>query len=145
MTLRVLVRKALFASFIGWIAGFSASLPFQAAEVIRASGSVTHAAFALLIWTLFSFLVSLYFCGFFVIPIGWMLPATLILRHRLLSIAAASLFGVLLAAIRLHIWTSRYHDGVSLINFCMWAAYSGAFFLTASAVYTRFLGSTAGF
>jgi hypothetical protein len=134
MTLRVRIRKALFASLIGWIAGFAASLPFQVIEAIRASNS---AAFHLLLWTLFSLLVSLYFCVFFVIPVTWMLPATLILSHRLISIAAAGIFAVLLTAVRLHIWTARYHDGVSLINFFMWAAYSGAFFLTASTVYTR--------
>ena len=141
MTLRVRIRRAVFASFIGWIAGFTASLPFQVTEVIRASGSAAHAAVALLLWTLFSLVVSLYFCAFFVIPVTWMLPATLILGHRVISIVAAGVFGVLLAAFRLHIWTARYHDGISLINFCMWAAYSGAFFLAASAVYTRGLRS----
>jgi hypothetical protein len=137
MTLRERIRKTAFASFIGWIAGFAASLPFQITETIRASGSVGHAAVALLLWTVFSLLVSLYFCVFFVIPVTWMLPATLILGHRVISIAAAGIFGVLLAAIRLHIWTAANHDGISPINFCMWAAFSGAFFLTTSAVYTR--------
>jgi hypothetical protein len=137
MTLRVLVRKALFASLIGWIAGLGASLPFQVVEVICASGSEANAAVALLLWTLFSLLVSLYFCAFFVIPIGWMLPSSLLLRHPALSIAGATIFGVLLPAIRLHIWTAADHDGISPINFCMWAAYSGAFFLGTSAVYTR--------
>jgi hypothetical protein len=141
MTLRVLVRRSLVASLYGWIAGLAASLPFQATEVIRASGSGAHAAYAILLWIHFSFAVSLYFCGFFVIPIGWMLPASLIRRHRLLSIASAGLFGVFLAAIRLHIWTARYHDGISPINFYMWAAYSGAFFVTASAAYIRSLRS----
>ncbi|MBV8114917.1 MAG: hypothetical protein JO300_09260 [Silvibacterium sp.] len=139
MTLRVLIRRALFASVYGWIAGLVASLPFQATEAIRASGSIADAAFAILLWTLFSFLVSLYFCAFFVIPIGWMLPSSLILRHRLLSIVAAGLFGAFNAAVRLHIWTARYHDGISPFNFYMWAAFSGAFFLTASMVYTRSL------
>jgi hypothetical protein len=141
MSLRVLIRRALFASVYGWIAGFAASLPFQVTELIRASGSAAQATFALLLWTLFSLLVSLYFCAFFVIPIGWMLPAALILRHRPLSIAAAGVFGVFLAAIRLHIWTVRYHDGISPFNFYMWATFSGAFFLTASTVYTRSLRS----
>ena len=68
-----------------------------------------------------------------------MLPAGLILRHRRLSIAAAGLFGVFLAAISLHIWTARYHDGISPFNFYMWAAFSSGFFLTASTVYTRSL------
>lgn len=141
MTLRVLIRKALFASAYGWIAGLLASLPFQATEAIRASGSAAQTVFALLLWTLFSFLVSLYFCAFFVIPIGWMLPTALILRHRPLSIAAAGVFGVFLAAICLHIWTARYHDGISPFNFYMWAAFSAAFFLAASTVYTRSLRS----
>ena len=139
MTLRVLIRKALFASLYGWIAGFGASLPFQVTELIRASGSGAHAAIALVLWTLFSILVSLYFCAFFVIPIGWMLPSSLLLRRRALSVAAAGIFGVLLAAIRVHIWTAADHDGIGPFNFYMWAAYSGAFFLTASAVYTRSL------
>lgn len=141
MTLRELVRKALFASLLGWIAGLAASLPFQLTEVIRASGTFAPAAYAILLWALFSFLVSLYFCACFVIPITWMLPAVFILRHRVLSIAAAGVFGILLAAIRLHIWTARYHDGISPINFYMWAAYSGSFFLAASAAYTRSLRS----
>jgi hypothetical protein len=141
MTLRVRVRTALFASLIGWIAGLAASLPLQATEAIRASGSAVHGAVSLLLWTLFSFLVSLYFCGFFVIPVTWMLPATLILSHRLLAITAATIFGVLLPAVRLHIWTALDHDGVSLFNFYMWAAFSGAFFLIASAVYTHAMRS----
>lgn len=144
MTLRVCIRKGALASFIGWIAGLAASLPFQITEAIRASGSVAHAIVALLLWTLFSLAVSLYFCAFFVIPVTWMLPPALILRHTVLSIAAAGVFGVFLAAMRLHIWTARYHDGISLINFCMWAAYSGAFFLAASAVYTRSLRNISG-
>ena len=139
MTLRVLIRKALFASLYGWIGGFGASLPFQVTELIRATGSAAHAAVALLLWTIFSLLVSLYFCAFFVIPIGWMLPSSLLLRHRALSIAAAGIFGVLLAAVRVHIWTAVRHDGIGPFNFYMWATYSGAFFLTASAVYTRSL------
>lgn len=137
MTLRVLIHKALFASTCGWIAGLAASLPFQATEAIRASGSTASAAVALLLWSLFSLLVSFYFCAFFVIPIGWMLPSSLIHRHRALSIAAAGVFGLLLAAVRLHIWTAADHDGIGTINFWMWAAYSIAFFLTASVVYTR--------
>jgi hypothetical protein len=138
--MKVRIRKAAFASLIGWIAGLAVSLPFQATEFIRASGPAA-AAYALLLWVVFSFLVSLYFCGFFVIPITWMLPNTLITGHRVVSIAAAGLFGVMLAAIRLHIWTMADHDGISLINFCMWAAFSGAFFLAASTVYTRSLRS----
>lgn len=137
--LRGRIRKALFASFVGWIAGLAASLPFQATEFIRASGSAAHAAYAIFLWALFSFVVSLYFCGFFVIPITWMLPTTLIAGHRVISIAAAGAFGVALAAVRLHIWTAAEHDGISLANFYMWAAYSGAFFLAASTVYTRSL------
>jgi len=137
MNLRVLIRKALFASLFGWIAGFAATLPFQVIEVVRASGSGAHAVVALLLWTLFSMLVGLYFCAFFVIPIGWMLPTSLICRHRVLSITAAGAFGVLLAAIRLHIWTAADHDGISPINFFMWAAFSCPFFLAASTVYTR--------
>jgi hypothetical protein len=134
MTLRVRIRKSLFASLIGWIAGLAASLPFQVIEAVRASDSK---AFALLLWVLFSFLVSLYFWIFFVVPVTLMLPASLILRSRVLSIAAAGLFGVFLAAIRLHIWTARYHDGISPFNFYMWAAFSCAFFLAASGAYTR--------
>jgi hypothetical protein len=134
MNLRTRIRKGLSASVIGWIAGLAASLPFQVVEAIRASGIVS-AAVAILLWTLFSLAVSLYFCAFFVIPVTWMLPPALILRHTVLSIAAAGVFGVFLAAMRLHIWTARYHDGISLINFCMWASFSGAFFLAASAFY----------
>ncbi|HTD56485.1 MAG TPA: hypothetical protein VK670_13940 [Silvibacterium sp.] len=144
MSLRLLVRKSFVASFYGWVAGLAASLPFQVVEGLRASGSAANAAVALLFWTLFSLLVSLYFCAFFVIPIGWMVPSGLILGHRLLSIASAGAFGVLLAAIRLHIWTAADHDGISPINFFMWAAYSGAFFLAASTVYTRYARSIHG-
>jgi hypothetical protein len=137
MTLRQRICKGFLASLMGWIIGFAVSLPFQAAEAIRASGSAAYAAYALMLWTLFSFLVSLHFCVFFVVPVTWMLPSSMILRHRLLSIAAAGAFGVLLPAIRLHIWTALNHDGISPFNFFMWAAFSAAFFLTASAVYTR--------
>ncbi len=139
MTLRTLIRKAFFASLLGWIAGFAASLPFQATEAIRASGTAAAAALAILLWTLFSLAVSLYFCCCFVLPILWIFPPGLILRYRALSIAAAGVFGVLLAAVRLHIWTAADHDGVSLINFCMWATFSGAFFIAASSVITRCL------
>ena len=144
MTLRERIRKAVFASLIGWIAGFAASLPFQAIVTSRASGSAANAAVALLFWMFFSFLVSLYFCAFFVIPVTWMLPTTLILGHRVISIVAAGLFGVLLPAIRLHIWTVANHDGISPFNFFMWAALSAAFFLAASAAYTRPVRSISG-
>ena len=136
--LRVYVQRGVAASLAGWIAGLAASLPFQVAEFIRASGFAV-AAYALLLWVLFSFVVSAYFCGFFVIPVTWMLPSTLIAGHRAISIAAAGMFGVLLAAMTLHIWTAADHDGISLMNFYMWAAFSGAFFVAASTVYTRSL------
>ena len=142
MTLRARIRKAIFASLIGWIAAFAASLPFQATEIIRASGSAAHAAYAIVLWTVFSFFVALYFLAFFVIPVTWILPESVILGHRLLSVAAAGIFGILLAAVRLHIWTAADHDGISPINFIMWASFSGTFFLAASAVYTYAARST---
>jgi hypothetical protein len=139
MSLRARINKALFASFVGWIAAFAASLPFQVIEAIRVSGFTLYTALALFLWLPFTLLVSFYFCSFFFLPLAWLLPASWILRHLRLWIFCNAAFGVLLPAIRLHVWTVLYRDGVSVINFFMWAIFAATFFFTTTALYAKSL------
>jgi len=141
---RVRFRKALLASLFGWIAGLVAAVPFQILEAIRVTTSdrrilLPELGFTLALWGVLTLAVALYFCGFFLLPVAWMLPASWILRHRKLWISTSTAFGILLMAARAHVWTTLDHDGVSLINFWMWAVFSAAFFLVTSASYARFL------
>jgi len=137
-------RKVLLASLFGWVAGLVAAIPFQILEAIRVTASdrrllLPELGFTLAMWSVLTFAVAFYFCGFFILPIAWMLPASWILRHRGLWVLASTGFGILLMAARAHVWTTLDHDGVSLINFWMWAVFSAAFFLVTSASYARFL------
>jgi len=144
VSLRVRFRKALLASLFGWIAGLVAAMPFQILEAIRVTGSdgrllATELGSTLALWVVLTFAVALYFCGFFLLPMAWMLSANWILRHRGLWISASTGFGVVLMAARAHVWTTLDHDGVSLVNFWMWAMFSGVFFLVTSTCYAKFL------
>ncbi len=144
MSLRVRLLKALWASLFGWIAGLAAALPFQIAEAIRVTGVdrrllFSELGFTLSLWCVLTFAVALYFSGFFLLPMAWMLPASWILRHRGLWISTSTAFGILIMAARAHVWSALDHDGVSLINFWMWAVFSATFCLVASVRYTQFL------
>jgi hypothetical protein len=144
MSLWARLLKALRAALFGWIGGWIAAIPFQVVEVIRASGPNTHllaseAAFSLALWTSLTLSIALYFCGFFFLPVVWIVSEAWIQQHPVLWTSTYACFGALLMALRLHIWTALYHDGVSLINFCMWATYAAVFFLVASALYAKSL------
>jgi hypothetical protein len=148
VNLRVRFGKALPASLFGWIAGLLVAMPFQIAEAIRVTGVdrrllVSEIGFTLSLWSALTFAVALYFSGFFLLPMAWMLPASWILRHRGLWISTSTVFGILSMAARAHVWTALDHDGVSLINFWMWAAFSAVFCLVTSACYAKFLRGVA--
>ncbi|MGA7312734.1 MAG: hypothetical protein WBX22_02075 [Silvibacterium sp.] len=144
MSFRAGLFKALRASLFGWIAGMLAATPFQIVEAIRTPVPndrllILDLSFALALWIALTFALALYFCGLFLLPMAWMVPVAWILRHRGLWMAASTVFGIALMAMRAHVWTALYHDGVSLINFWMWAIFSATFFLVTSAFYSKYL------
>lgn len=146
MSVRVRIRKALLASLFGWIAGLIAGSPFQVAEAVGVAESNSHlllsdVCLATALWLGLTFTVALYFCAFFLLPIAWLVPAGSIVRKRRPWIAASTCFGVAIMGLRTHVWTYLDHDGVSLVNFWMWATFGAAFCLAASALYARFLRS----
>lgn len=145
MSLRGRIHKALLASLFGWLAGLVVATPFQVVEATR--NTVGHLlardlVAALTLWFVLTVAMALYWCGAFLLPMIWLLSAARILRHRTLWIAGSLVFGVVLMAIRLHVWTALYHDGISLINFVMWAAFAGTFFSITAAMYTRYLAAS---
>ncbi len=138
------IRAALRAALFGWVAGLAASSPFQIAEAVRNAGAETRLlayqlAVVMALWSLLTCAMALYWCAFFLLPAAWLASAPWVIRRRLAWTATSMLFGVLLMAIRLHIWTSLQHDGISLFNFFMWAVFAGVFFAATSAVYVRLL------
>jgi hypothetical protein len=144
MSVRERIRKALLASLLGWIAGLVASIPFQIIEAVANADAggwtlLPDLGLALALWFPLTFAVALYCCGFFLLPIAWLVSPAWIVRHRAVWIAASPLFGLILMAVRLHVWTALYHDGVSLINFWMWAVFGAAFFLGTAVFYARFM------
>ena len=144
MSPRARIRKALLAALSGWVAGLILALPFQLIEAMRNIGVTRHLqisnlAYVLALWLLLTFGMALYWCGLFFLPFVWLASAGWVLGHRSLWIIAFLVFGVLLMAARLHVWTALDHDGVSLINFWMWAVFAGTFFAATSALYTRAL------
>lgn len=147
MSLPPRLYKALLASLFGWIAGLFAAMPFQIVEAIRVTGSdsrllVTELGLTLALWIVLTFALAFYWCGFFLFPIAWIVPAGWILRHRSLWISASTVFGIALIVVRGHVWTAFDHDGVSLITFWMWAVFSTTFFLVTSALYEKSLRDT---
>ncbi len=144
MSVWVRIRKALLASLFGWITGSFVSMPFQVVEVVRSVGvdsrlMTTELGTALALWSVLTFVMALYWCGFFLLPLAWLVSVPWMLRNRRLWITGSMAFGVALMAVRLHVWTSLDHDGVSLINFVMWAVYAGTFFSWTAAMYTKYL------
>jgi len=144
MSVRVRIRKALVASLFGWIAGVIAGLPFQVTEAVGVAGPsgrllVWDLGLAMALWLMLTFAVALYFCAIFLLPIAWLVPAEWIVRNRRGWIAGSTCFGIAIMALRTHVWTSLDHDGVSLVNFWMWAANGASFCFAASALYARFL------
>ena len=141
MSARERIRKALLASLFGWIAAWMIALPFQVVEVVRSSSVLVakNLGIALAVWSALSFAMALYWCGFFLLPVAWLFSEARILRHRMLCMVGGAVFGAILMAVKLHVWTAADHDGVSLINYVMWAAYAGTFFFWTAAKYTRYL------
>ena len=144
MILRRRIRAALLASLLGWVAGMVASSPFQIVEAVRNAGAgsrllVYELGVVLAMWSALTFAMALYWCGFFLLPIVWLVSSAWVLRHQQLWITVCPAFGVLLMAARLHLWTAFEHDGISVINFFMWAVFAGAFYVTTAAFYVRFL------
>ena len=144
MSLRRRIRAALLASLLGWVAGIIASVPFQIVEAMRNAGGdgrvvAYDLGVVLAMWSALTFAIAIYWCGFFLIPIVWLVSAGWVLRHRQLWLCVTPAFGVVLMAARLHIWTAFQHDGISVINFFMWAVYAGAFFGLTAVFYSRFL------
>ena len=148
MSLRGRVRAALLASLLGWLAGMAAGLPFQMVEAVRNASTGPRLAYdvaiVLILWLALTFSIAAYWCGFFLLPIVWLVSAQEIVRHRWLLVAASLLFGVVLMAVRLHVWTTFEHDGVSIFNFCMWAVFAGTFFAGTAEMYARLLRTGAG-
>jgi hypothetical protein len=144
MSLRGRIRAALLASLLGWIAGMAAGVPFQIVEAVRNAGGGSRLlayelGVVLAIWSALTFAMAVYWCGFFLLPIVWLVSAAWILRHRRLWITVSPVFAVVLMAVRLHVWTAFDHDGISIINFWMWAVFAAVFFVTAASQYARFL------
>jgi hypothetical protein len=144
MTVRRRIRAALLASLLGWIAGLLASVPFQIVEAMRNAGGggrvlAYELGMVLAMWSALTFVMALYWFAFFLIPIVWLVSAGWVLRHRELWLAITPVFGVVLMAVRLHVWTAFEHDGISVINFFMWAMYAAAFFGLTAVFYARFL------
>jgi hypothetical protein len=144
MTVRRRIRAALLASLLGWIAGLLASVPFQIIEAMRNAGGggrvlAYELGMVLAMWSALTFVMALYWCAFFLIPIVWLASAGWVLRHRELWLVITPVFGVVLMAVRLHVWTAFEHDGISVINFFMWAVYAAAFFGLTAVSYSRFL------
>ena len=144
MSLRGRIRAALLASLLGWVAGMAVAAPFQIVEAVRNAGEGSRLlaydlGVVLAMWSALTSAMALYWCGFFLLPIVWLVSAAWILRHRKLWITVAPVFGVVLMAVRLHLWTAFDHDGVSVINFFMWAVFAGTFFVATAALYANFL------
>jgi hypothetical protein len=144
MTVRRRIRAALLASLLGWIAGLLATVPFQIVEAMRNAGGggrvlAYELGMVLAMWSTLTFAMALYWSAFFLIPIVWLLSAGWVLRHRELWLAITPVFGVVLMAVRLHVWTAFEHDGISVINFFMWAVYAAVFFGMTAVFYARFL------
>ena len=138
MSLRACVPRALFASLFGWIVALAVSMPFQITEAVRVSGRASSLILALLLWLVITFAASLYFCIFFFIPVAWLVPPGWIVRRRWLWISGSAGFGIVLTAVRLHIWTALDHDGVSLMNFYVWSVFTAAFLGTTAVRYADF-------
>jgi hypothetical protein len=144
MSLRGRIRAALLASLLGWIAGMAVATPFQIVEAVRNAGEGSRLlaydlGVVLAMWSALTFAMAAYWCGFFLLPIVWLVSAAWILRHRKLWITVSPLFGVVLMAVRLHVWTAFDHDGVSVINFFMWAVFAGTFFVATAVLCANFL------
>ena len=144
MSLRGRVRAALLASLLGWIVGIAAGTPFQIVEAVRNAGGggrllAYQVGVVLAMWSGLTFAIALYWCGFFLLPIVWLVSAAWILRHRKMFITVSPVFGIVLMAVRLHVWRAFDHDGVSVINFFMYAVFAGAFFNATAFSYARAL------
>jgi hypothetical protein len=144
MSLRARLQKAALASFFGWIAGLLAATPFQIIEIVRNAASagrplVPALGLALALWLPLTLAVAVYFSCFFFLPVVWIASPSRILAHRTLWMTGSTIFAVILMIFRAHAWTALYHDGVSLINFVMWATYAAAFSLAATAFYAKFV------
>ena len=148
MSLLERIRAALRASLFGWIAGLAASSPFQIVEAVRNAGAGTRLlayelAIVLGLWTVLTFAMALYWCGFFLLPVVWLTSAGWVARRRWPWIAASTIFGLVLMALRLHVWTALDHDGIGLFNFFMWCVFAGTFFATAATWFAKFLRAAA--
>ena len=143
MSLRGRIRAALLASLVGWVTGAAVGAPFQVVEAIRNAGGGRLLAYdlgvVLAVWSALTFAIASYCCGFFLIPIAWLVSAEWIPRHRKLWITVTPVFGIVLMAVRLHVWTTFDHDGVSVINFFMWASFAAVFFAATAAMYANIL------
>src|ERR1700758_584109 len=114
MSLRGRIRAALLASLVGWMAGMAGGAPFQIVEAVRNAGGGSRllayeVGVVLAMWSALTFVMAAYWCGFFLLPIVWLVSAAWILRHRKLWITGAPVFGVVLMAVRLHLWTAFDH------------------------------------
>jgi len=146
MSLAGRIRVALLASLLGWVAALITSIPFQIVETVRNAGGdgrmlAYELVMVLAMWSVLTFVMAVYWCGFFLIPVVWLFSAGWVLRHRQLWLCVTPAFGVVLMAARLHVWTAFQHDGISVINFFMWAVYAAAFFGSTAVFYSRFLRS----
>ena len=144
MSLRGRVRAALLASLLGWIVGMAAGAPFQIVEAVRNAGGggrllAYQVGVVLAMWSGLTFAIALYWCGFFLLPIVWLVSAAWILRHRKIFVTVSPVFGIVLMAVRLHVWRAFDHDGVSVINFFMWASFAAVFFVATAAMYANIL------
>ena len=147
MTLVQRIGKAALATLFGWIAGWIAAMPFQIVEAIRNAGTdvrllISVLGFAIALWTLLTFAVAVYCYCLFLLPIVWLVSPSWFLRRSTLWIALSTLFGVLLIALRAHVWTAFDHDGVGFTNFWVWGVFATLFCLVTSFFYVRFLRAT---
>jgi hypothetical protein len=134
------------AALYGWVAAWLLALPFQVLEAVRNVGidARLHAlyftkllAISAALWTILTFGFACYCCIVFLFPAVSIVTWAKLAEHRWIWIASNIAFGILLIAMRAHVWTAVEHDGVGFANFWMWTMFTSIFFGVAAEVYWR--------
>ena len=134
------------AALYGWFAAWLLTLPLQILEATRNIGlearlHVLHYAELLVIsmalWIAITFGFACYCCLVFLLPGVSIVTWAWLADHRWIWNASNMAFGVVLIALRAHVWTAIAHDGIGFANFWTWTIFTAMFFGVAAEVYWR--------
>ncbi len=131
MTVRARLALIILSGFAGWLTAAIVTVPFQILELAQNAGGDTRLladsiGIGLTIWAIWSLAICIVGILGAGVPIAIWTPPHVLLRHRRRVIGCSLAAGVLVSAIKFHIWkvfkSDPYYDAQLFVVYGVFAS-----------------------